>query len=86
MDIETTLTQNDEGKRVVSATGETIGEVVEVHGRRSFVDPAPGLDETTLERVGPNHRHDEETIRLYEEQVDDVSENEIRLSAPPTDV
>ena len=84
MSSHITLTQNDKGKRVMSATGETIGDVVEIHGRRSFVDPDTGLEETNLERVGPNHRHDEETIRLYEEQIDEVTENEIVLSEPST--
>ncbi|MBX0294911.1 PRC-barrel domain containing protein [Haloarcula nitratireducens] len=47
-----TFTDDDEGKEVVDASGNTLGLVTEIEDDTAFVDPDPGLTETVKADLG----------------------------------
>jgi len=73
-----TLSDADEGKNVVNASGDSIGRVVEVRGGTAHVDPDPGLTSTIMSKLGWGEG-DEETYRLDGSNVETVTGDEIRL-------
>ena len=72
------LSDSDEGKKVVNASNENIGRVVEVRGSTAHVDPDPGLTDTVKSKLGWGES-DEGTYRLQASHVDTVTDDEIRL-------
>ncbi len=48
----TTLTKDDEGKRVLNSDGTAIGRIVEVEDGRGYVDPDPSLTDTIKAKLG----------------------------------
>jgi hypothetical protein len=73
-----TLSDSDEGKKVVNASGESIGRVVEVRGDTAHVDPDPGMTDTIKSKLGWGES-DEETYRLQASRIDTVTDDEVRL-------
>ena len=73
-----TLSDSDEGKKVVNASGQSIGRVVEVRGDTAHVDPDPGMTDTIKSKLGWGES-DEETYRLQASRIDTVTDNEVRL-------
>lgn len=47
-----TLTEEDEGKKVQSAAGDTVGRVTGVEDGQAHVDPDPGLTDSIRSRLG----------------------------------
>lgn len=72
------FTDDDEGKHVVNAEGETIGIVEAVEGGAAHVEPDPGITDTIKSRLGWGDS-DEETYRLEAEHVDTITDDEIQL-------
>ena len=70
------LTQNDEGKDVIDADGETIGMVSEVGDGIVYIDPNPGFTERLLGTSGA----DEDDITIREEQIEANEDDGLRLS------
>ncbi|NIB98549.1 PRC-barrel domain containing protein [Halobacterium sp. R2-5] len=71
------LDSSDEGKRVVTQDGDTIGEVRDVQGEEAHVTPEPGLTDSVRQRLGMDD--DSDTYVLDESEIDATSEDEIRL-------
>ncbi|MFC7156394.1 PRC-barrel domain containing protein [Halomarina halobia] len=76
----TDFSEDDEGKRVVNADGDTVGRVVEVDHGTAYVDPDPGLTETVMSKLGWADR-DEDTYPLQKASVASVDDDEIRLQS-----
>ncbi|ARS91333.1 hypothetical protein [Natrarchaeobaculum aegyptiacum] len=72
------FTKDDEGKRVVDADGEQIGIVESVESGTPHVDPDPGMADTIKSKLGWGDA-DEETYKLDEQNVESISDDEIRL-------
>ncbi|RQG96593.1 PRC-barrel domain containing protein [Natrarchaeobius chitinivorans] len=72
------FTSDDEGKRVVDADGEQIGIVETVEGGIPHVDPDPGMTDTIKSKLGWGDS-DEETYRLNEQNVESITDDEIRI-------
>jgi hypothetical protein len=79
MSSQTTLTDDDEGKRVVNARGDEIGHVIEVKHGVAHVDPDPGLTEKLMSKLGWADEDDTESYRLDGDVIESVTSDEIRL-------
>lgn len=77
--MSTKLTDTDEGKDVVSSTGEKIGIVKDVDNGAAHIDPNPGIADELKAKLGWGDS-DEDTYRLRESDVGTVTDDEIRLS------
>lgn len=75
----TQFTDDDVGKRVVNANGDTIGLVSGVDAGSAYVDPDPGLTDKIRSRLGWDDV-DETDYALDPSHVDAVTDDEIRLS------
>ena len=69
------LEETDEGKPVVDATGDKIGEVIDVNDGMAYVDPHPSLAEKIMSRLGADE--DEEYYRLREDRIQRITDDEI---------
>jgi hypothetical protein len=78
MQDDTTLTEEDEGKHVVNATGDSIGRVVKVQHGKAHVDPDPGLTDTIMAKLGWGDQ-DEETYELDSSIIESVTGDEVRI-------
>ena len=76
--MRTEITDDDEGKHVVDAHGETVGIVTAVEHGTAHVDPDPGITDRIKTTLGWEER-DEDTYPLQEEAIDTVTDDEIRL-------
>lgn len=79
MQDDTTLTESDEGKRVVNAQGDEIGKVVDVQHGTAHVDPDPGLTDSIMSKLGWSDG-DEDTYQLDSSAIESVTDDEIRIS------
>ncbi|MDG5776616.1 PRC-barrel domain containing protein [Haloarculaceae archaeon H-GB2-1] len=75
----TELTDDDKGKKVVNAAGDTIGRVSGVRGGRAYVDPDTGLTDSIMAALGWSDI-DEDDYAVDEDQIDTVTDDEIRLT------
>jgi sporulation protein YlmC with PRC-barrel domain len=73
-----TLTEEDEGKKVINANGDEVGRVIEVEHGTAHVEPDPGLADTIKSKLGWGDS-DEDTYRLDAKGVERVSDDEIHL-------
>lgn len=80
MSTDITLTDDDEGKKVVNEHGREIGRVMEVRGGSAHVDPDPGMADSIRSKLGWGDS-DEETYALESSAIDTVTDDEIRLSS-----
>ena len=75
----TILTEDDVGKRVLSGCGDEVGRVVGFEGGSAQVSPNPdGVDPGKTALAGDD-QSTKDTYRLNDEQVDAVTDEEIRL-------
>lgn len=79
MHDDSTLTDSDEGKRVVNAHGDEIGRVVEVQHGTAHVDPDPGLTDSIMSKLGWSDS-DHDTYQLDSSAIESVTDDEIRIS------
>jgi sporulation protein YlmC with PRC-barrel domain len=79
MSSKTTLTDGDEGKRVVNARGDEVGRVIEVKRGVAHVDPDPGLTEKVMSKLGWSDEEDTESYRLDGEYIEAVTSDALRL-------
>jgi hypothetical protein len=75
-----TLTEADEGKRVVAGDGDEIGRVVSVDDGAAYVDPDPGITDRIAARLGWTDR-DNDSYRVDPTDVATITDDEVRLSA-----
>lgn len=73
-----TVTDDDEGKRVVNASGTEIGMVTAVRDGVAHVDPDPGITDTIRSKLGWG-KTDEDDYALEASRIDTVTDDEIRL-------
>lgn len=72
------ITESDEGKPVVTATGEKVGRVIEVRHGTAYVDPDPDIGDTIMSKLGWGEA-DEDAYPLQKERIESVTDDEIRL-------
>ncbi|PSP72729.1 hypothetical protein BRC86_11605 [Halobacteriales archaeon QS_3_64_16] len=72
------ITEDEEGKSVVSSDGEEVGIVIDVQYGTARVEPDPGLTDELKAKVGFGDT-DEESYPLQEERIEAVTDDEIRL-------
>jgi hypothetical protein len=73
-----TITDEDEGKKVLNTNGDTIGIVSSVRGGSAYVDPDPGITDKIMGKLGWNDV-DEDHYPLKDTQIDTITDDEIRL-------
>ena len=73
-----TLTEEDEGKRVVNVSGDRIGVISGVRNGSVFVDPNPGITDTIKSKLGWENV-DEDDYSLKHSKIDRVTDDEVRL-------
>jgi len=76
---DVTLSDSDEGKRVINNHGDEIGRVVEVRQGTAHVDPDPGLTDAIRSKLGWGSG-DEDTYRLDTSNIETVTDDEVRIS------
>lgn len=73
------LTDADEGKKLVSQSGDEIGVITEVRDGTAQVDPDPDMIDNIKSKLGWGDT-DEETYPVSGDDVAEVTEDEVRLS------
>ena len=76
--MATNITDDDEGKSVVTADSEQVGIVADVEFGTAHVEPDPGLTDELKAKLGFGDT-DEDTYPLQEERIETVTDDEIRL-------
>ena len=71
-------TDDDEGKRVVTADGDEIGMVTEVRGGQLYVEPDPGVTDSIKATLGWGDA-DEDSFALDDDQIEAVTDDEVRI-------
>ena len=74
----TTVSESDEGKKIVNAHGDVIGIVSSVRGGTAYVDPDPGVTDKIMSKLGWSSTDDED-YPLNQSKIDAVTDDEIRL-------
>ena len=72
------FTNDDEGKTVVNADGDSIGRVMEIRGNSAYVEPDPGITDSVKSKLGWGDS-DEDTYELRDEHVETVTDDEVRI-------
>ena len=72
------ITSDEEGKRVVNATGDVIGVVESVQAGTPYVKPDPGVTDTIMATMGWGDA-DEETYALDERDVEAITDDEVQI-------
>ena len=68
----------DEGKRVVTADGDTVGTVERASGLSVYIKPENDLSQSVRRRLGWSEEG-EDTYRLQKSKVDGITDDEIQL-------
>ena len=76
--VSVTLTDADEGKEVVDASGNTLGIVTEVVNQTASVDPDPSLLETTKADLGWVDS-DTDEYDVHEDAIETKADEKIHL-------
>lgn len=79
MGADQTLTEGDQGKHVISSSGDEIGRIVEVKAGDAYVDPDPDLTDTIQSKLGWGDKKTEDTFRLDASKVHTVTDDEVRV-------
>lgn len=72
------ITEDDEGKRVVNSTGDTVGMVSDVRSGTAYVDPDPGIGDKVRSKLGWEDA-DAEDYPLHSSSIDTITDDEVRL-------
>ena len=72
------LTEADEGKRLVTESGDEVGMITEVRGGTGYVDPDPGVFDSIKSKLGWADV-DEDTYPLSGDDVAEVTDDRVRL-------
>lgn len=73
------VTEDDEGKRVIDATGEEVGVITGIRGDTAYVDPDPGITDRVKTMLGWEDV-DAEDFPLERDRIDTITEDEVRLT------
>jgi len=74
------LTEDDQGKTVVTADGDEIGVISGFRGGQAYVDPDAGMTDKILSSLGWTDV-DEDDYALGDDQVAEVTDDEVRLTS-----
>lgn len=74
----TTLSEDDEGKKVVDENGNDVGMVTRVEGTTAYVDPDPGITDRIMSSLGWEGSEEDE-YALTEDRIETVTDDEVRL-------
>lgn len=74
----TTLTDDDEGKRVVTTDGDEVGMITEVRAGTAYVEPDPGMFDTIKAKLDWGDAG-EDSYPVSADDVASVSDDEVRL-------
>lgn len=72
------VTDDDEGKRVVNASGDEMGRISKVESGRAFVDPDPGITDTIRSKLGWA-KEGQDDYQLHADRIDTITDDEVRL-------
>lgn len=72
------FTNDDEGKTVVDDDGDEVGIVSDVRHGQAYVELDPGITDKIKSKLGWGDV-DDDTYPIQDEQVDDVTDDEIRI-------
>lgn len=72
------LTEADEGKRLVTESGDEVGRITEVRGGTAYVDPDPGMFDSIKSKLGWGDV-DEDTYPISGDDVAEVTDDRVRL-------
>lgn len=72
------VSEDDEGKTVVDASGEEVGTVADVRPGTVYVEPTSSLTDEIAAKLGMGDS-DEDMYRLDAESIETVTEDEVRL-------
>lgn len=72
------ITDDDQGKTVINASGQNVGLVTEVRSGTAYVDADPGLADTIRSKLGWN-KADQGDFILDEDSIESITDDEIRL-------
>lgn len=75
----TTAREDDEGKPVRNAAGETVGRVMAVEQGKIHVNPDPGLSDNIRTSLGWE-MDDEDTYVLTANSIEEITDDEVHLS------
>lgn len=78
MILTTKITEIDEGKRVVDARGQIVGNIAKVRDGVAYLDPEPNMFGTIENRLGRDEI-DEDTYPLRETDIAQITTKEIQL-------
>jgi hypothetical protein len=73
-----TLTDEDEGKTVVDASGTALGLVTKVQGNTAFVEPDPGVTEKVKAALGWGDA-DSEEYTVEHDAIESKTDDELHL-------
>lgn len=77
--MQQTITEEDEGKKVVRGD-DTVGRIVDVEHGTAYVDPDPGLTETLMSKLGwGDEAGDKDTYPLQESAIERRDDDAIHL-------
>ncbi|MCU4754484.1 hypothetical protein OB919_21365 [Halobacteria archaeon AArc-curdl1] len=74
------MTEDDIGKTVVNANGESIGMVTAIQHGTAHVEPDPGITDSIKAKLGWGDT-DEDAYPLQESSIEHVTDDEIRLQS-----
>ena len=72
------LTEDDEGKRVVTTDGDEVGMISEVRGGTAYVEPDPGTFDSIKSKLGWGDAG-EDTYPIEADHVERVTDDEVHL-------
>jgi hypothetical protein len=76
--MASTLTDEEEGKTVVDASGEPLGLVTAVEEDTAYVEPNPDLAESIAARLGWGDA-EEDDYTVHADAVGETTDDEVRL-------
>lgn len=74
-----TLSDDDEGKRVVTSDGDEIGMIEDVRGGRAYVNPDPGMFDQIKAKLDWGEAG-EESYPIDSSEIAEVTDDEVRLN------
>lgn len=76
--MQRSLTEDDEGKTVVSASGDALDLIEEVRGNTAYINPEPGIVDRIKSKLGWADA-DEDDYPIDNEMVDRITDDEVKL-------
>lgn len=75
---QTTLTETDEGKKVLNHEGTEIGMITGFRGGKAYVDPDPGLTDSLMSKLGWSDVGDDD-YAIENSSVERITDDEVHL-------